>query len=228
MGRNPTKAAGNRYFESRKRAAEHDERLTSREGAGDLLGVSWSSMADYERGLTRVPVDVVIRMSELYKDPALLNWFCCNECPICRDDLLATEMEDIRGIALRLIVDGDIDGIRSEIAEIAKDGIIDDGEKPRMQAAMKKLEAVGKIISELQIYCKAHLDGGGSCEYYETFDPEDHVMGLMEAKKNGLSGVPRLKELVEDADNIEKMIEDLYDALHEVETKYYEEDNDDE
>ena len=53
-------------------------------------------------------------------------------------------------------------------------------------------------------------------------------MGLMEAKKNGLSGVPRLKELVEDADNIEKMIEDLYDALHEVETKYYEEDNDDE
>ena len=57
-----------------------------------------------------------------------------------------------------------IDGIRSEIAEIAKDGLIDDGEKPRMQAAMKKLEAVGKIISELQIYCKAHLDGGGSCE----------------------------------------------------------------
>lgn len=48
MGRNPTKAAGNRYFESRKKAAEHDERLTSREGAGDLLGVSWSSMADYK------------------------------------------------------------------------------------------------------------------------------------------------------------------------------------
>lgn len=65
MGRNPTKAAGNRYFESRKRAAEHDERLTSRERAGDLLGVSWSSMADYERGLTRVPVDVVIRMRGL-------------------------------------------------------------------------------------------------------------------------------------------------------------------
>ena len=99
MGRNPTKAAGNRYFESRKRASEKDDRLSSREGAGDLLGVSWSSMADYERGLTRVPVDVVIRMSELYKDPALLNWFCCNECPICRDDLLATEMEDIRGIS---------------------------------------------------------------------------------------------------------------------------------
>lgn len=47
MGRYPTKAAGNRYYESRKNAAEHDERLTSREAAGELLGVSWSSLADY-------------------------------------------------------------------------------------------------------------------------------------------------------------------------------------
>lgn len=49
MGRYPTKAAGNRYYESRKNAAEHDERLTSREAAGDLLGVSWSSLADYSK-----------------------------------------------------------------------------------------------------------------------------------------------------------------------------------
>ncbi len=35
MGRYPTKAAGNRYYESRKkRAAEHDERPT-REAAGE-------------------------------------------------------------------------------------------------------------------------------------------------------------------------------------------------
>lgn len=164
MGRYPTKAAGNRYFESRKKASEHDERLTSREGAGDLLGVSWSSMADYERGLTKVPVDVVIRMADLYKDPSLLNWYCCNECPICRGDMMATEMDDIRGIALRLIVDGDIDEVRAEIADIAKDGIIDNGEKPRLQEAMKRLEEVGKIISELQLFCKAYLEGGSSDE----------------------------------------------------------------
>lgn len=164
MGRYPTKAAGNRYFESRKKASGHDERLTSREGAGDLLGVSWSSMADYERGLTKVPVDVVIRMADLYKDPSLLNWYCCNECPICRGDMLATEMDDIRGIALRLIVDGDIDGVRAEIADIAKDGIIDGDERPRLQEAMKRLEEVGKIISELQLFCKAQLGGGDSDE----------------------------------------------------------------
>lgn len=99
MGRYPTKAAGNRYYESRKNAAEHDERLTSREAAGELLGVSWSSLADYERGLTKVPVDVVCRMADLYKDPSLLNWYCCKECPICRTllkvwEVVSAEEED--------------------------------------------------------------------------------------------------------------------------------------
>ena len=59
-------------------------------------------------------------------------------------------------------------------------------------------------------------------EYYETFDTEDHVMGLMEAKRNGFRGVPSLKELVDDADAIERMIEELYDSFHEVEELYYE------
>lgn len=65
-------------------------------------------------------------------------------------------------------------------------------------------------------------------EYYEGFDTEDHVMMHMEAKSHGVSGVPSLKELVADADDIEKMIEELYDALHEVEEAYYEEGEDDE
>lgn len=63
-------------------------------------------------------------------------------------------------------------------------------------------------------------------EYYEGFDTEDHVMMHMEARRNGVSGVPSLKVLVADADDIEKMIEELYDALHEVEEIYYEEVDD--
>lgn len=50
----------------------------------------------------------------------------------------------------------------------------------------------------------------------------------MEAKKHGVSGVPSLKELVADADAIDKMVEELYDALHEVEEEFYEEEEDEE
>lgn len=59
-------------------------------------------------------------------------------------------------------------------------------------------------------------------EWYEGFDTEEHVMMHMEAKKHGLGGVPSLKVLVEDADAIDEMLEELYDALHKVEEEYYE------
>ncbi len=79
-------------------------------------------------------------MADSYKDPSLLNWYCCKG-PICRNDQLATEMDDIRGLPLRLPRSmGDTDAISQEIAEIAKDGVISEDEKPKMQEAMRKLE----------------------------------------------------------------------------------------
>lgn len=35
--------------------------------------------------------------------------------------------------------------------------------------------------------------------YYEGFDTEEHVVMLIEAMKNGLSGIPSIRELVKDA-----------------------------
>ena len=53
-------------------------------------------------------------------------------------------------------------------------------------------------------------------EYYEEFDPEEHVM--LWANSAGQNGVPRLRELMEDADAIEEMIRELalaFDAMKE-------------
>lgn len=38
----------NVYFECRKKAAIHNERLNSRAGAADILGISESTLAHYE------------------------------------------------------------------------------------------------------------------------------------------------------------------------------------
>ena len=49
----------NVYFECRKRAAIHNERLNSRAGAAEILGISESTLAHYELGITKnIPVDV--------------------------------------------------------------------------------------------------------------------------------------------------------------------------
>lgn len=45
--------------------------------------------------------------------------------------------------------------------------------------------------------------------YYECFDTEEHVTMLLEAKNNGLAGVPDVETLVKDAKEIDNMIRQL-------------------
>ena len=55
----------------------YNERLYSREGAAELLGISVSTLADYELGNTKVvPVDKVVLMADLYNAPELKTGYC--------------------------------------------------------------------------------------------------------------------------------------------------------
>lgn len=104
MGRGPTKSNENVYFVARKKAAMYNERLYSREGAAELLGISVSTLADYELGNTKVvPVDKVVLMADLYNAPELKTGYCKYECPICSYLPVATEAKGLEGIALRLM-----------------------------------------------------------------------------------------------------------------------------
>lgn len=103
MGRGPTNENTNMYFQARKKAATYNERLWSREGAAELLGISVSTLADYELGNTKVvPVDKVVLMADLYNAPELITGYCMRECPVHGFLPLATEEKSLEGIALRL------------------------------------------------------------------------------------------------------------------------------
>lgn len=51
-------------------------------------------------------------------------------------------------------------------------------------------------------------------EYYQGFDVEDHVQMWLEAKSNGVSGVPGVVDLVEDAQEIDRMLEEVSDLAY--------------
>lgn len=53
-------------------------------------------------------------------------------------------------------------------------------------------------------------------EYYQGFDVEDHVKMWLEAKSNGVSGVPGVVELVEDAKEIDEMLKQATDIAYEI------------
>ena len=81
MGRDAAKACENQCFRCRKEAAKHNDKLGSREGAAELLGISVSSLADYELGNTKViPVDKVVLMADIYNAPELMAWYDDPHC----------------------------------------------------------------------------------------------------------------------------------------------------
>jgi hypothetical protein len=50
---------------------------------------------------------------------------------------------------------------------------------------------------------------------YECFDVDEHVMDWLEAKRNGVSGVPGVRALVEDAEMIERKLDELAGEAHQ-------------
>lgn len=164
MGRDATKALGNPWYEARKNAAKYDERLLSREGAAEMLGMSVSSVADAELGLTKcMPVDKAVLMADLYKAPHLLNHYCLNECPIGCRHCISEEVSDIDRVTVKLLrnlkVD-DLEDMKEKLLDIAEDGVISESEKPDLKAILDYLEKVAKTVSELKIIGDMVLNGG--------------------------------------------------------------------
>ena len=65
-----------------------------------------------------------------------------------------------------------------------------------------------------ELYETIYLDGEEGITFqlyklYDNFDEEDHVYALLEAKKNGLGGIPSMKELIQDAEYIQEMFNEL-------------------
>lgn len=153
----------NVYFAARKAAAMYNDKLYSREGASELLGLSPSTLADYELGNTKVvPVDKVVLMADLYNAPELKTGYCKNECPIGREMSLATKQKGIEGIALRLLKEfspSKIDRISEELIDIAEDGIISEDERPRMREVLQSLDKLSEVISELKIAGEKAMGG---------------------------------------------------------------------
>ena len=161
MGKGPMNENTNVYFQARKKAAAYNERLYSREGASELLGISVSTLADYELGNTKVvPVDKVVLMADLYCAPELITGYCMRECPVHGFLPLATEEKSIQGIALRLLKgfnEDELKAMKVDLIEITEDGIISQEEIPKLKEILNKLDGMAEVISEMKIAGEKYL-----------------------------------------------------------------------
>lgn len=149
------KKGENIYFACRKKAAMYNEALNSRENAAELLGISTSTLANHELGITKnVPVDTVVLMADLYNCPELKNGYCKHECPIGRNLPLATEENGLQGITVKILNSLDDENVRmmkKSLLNIALDGKITEDEKDEFEGIVKTLDVLASAISELRM-----------------------------------------------------------------------------
>ena len=130
----------------------------------ELLGISTSSLANYELGITKiVPVDIVVMMSDLYNAPELRYHYCKNECPIGKDLPMATKAASLEGITIRLLngLDNDeINYIKKTLLAISRDGKVGSEEIPKLHKIVGSLDDLAETITELRIL--AEKCGGGN------------------------------------------------------------------
>lgn len=167
MGRDAIKACQNIWYQKRIEAAKYNDKLSSREGAAEVLGMSVSSLADTELGLQKtMPVDKAVRMADEYHAPELLNYYCMNECPIgCRQSI-SDSVIDIDRLTVKVLATIRLDqlsDIKNRLLDIAADGVISKDEMEKFIQIDKELSDYSRILSEIHILSESLKNG----RYYD-------------------------------------------------------------
>lgn len=164
MGNDCRNGACNVYREARLKAAKYNDRLSSMEGASELIGVSMPTLRDYEVGNTKIiPVDRVNAMADVYNAPHLRNHYCKNECPIGQRLPIATGENSLELVTIRLLNsmdDGELASAKKELLSIAEDGTISEEEQYRVRDLMITLDRLAESISALRLI--AEKSNGGT------------------------------------------------------------------
>ena len=163
MGRGATKASGNVWYQARIDAARINERLSSRLGAAEVMGLSEDAVKSAELGLYKsMPVENAVLMADSYGAPELLNYYCLHECPIGCNRPISAEVVSIDRVTVKLLKNLKVDQLKDfkeKLIDIAYDGKVSTEELPDMIDIMSYLDELSKTVSELKIIGEKALKG---------------------------------------------------------------------
>ena len=81
-----------------------EELSLTREKAGELIpGFSPERIEKIENGRTQIQPEDALLLAEYYKAPALVNYYCCNECPIGESHAVRAESKELTQIAVETL-----------------------------------------------------------------------------------------------------------------------------
>lgn len=147
-----SKTASNVFYQARCKASAHNEQLSSREGAADLMSIDRGRLYRIESGVADPYPEEVHMMADLYNAPELRNHYCRNCCPL-GGDIPEIDMESLDRITVKALASlRKVQGTRETLLDITEDGVISENEKPMLEQILKDLDELSSIAHNLRAW----------------------------------------------------------------------------
>ena len=147
----------NVFYQARMRASKHNDQLSSREGAADIMSIDRGRLYRIESSLTIPYPEEVHLMADLYGAPELRNHFCRNCCPL-GESVPEINANELDRIAVKTVsIFRRISKTENMLLDIAEDGKVTEDEKEDMQEVLKTLGELESVAQNLKNWVKKNL-----------------------------------------------------------------------
>ena len=156
MGRRSTKENKSIWQTTR------EELGLTREKAADLIpGFSPERIEKIENARTQIQPEDVLLLAEYYRAPALLNHYCCEDCPIGQVHAVRTESKELAQIAVETLnAVNRLNRNRDRLLEIVEDGQVQDDEYDDFVEIKATLDRIALSVSSLQLWVDEQIAAG--------------------------------------------------------------------
>ncbi len=135
--------------------------LTREEASELLVTMAPERIEKIENERTLPHPDEVLLMSDKYKQPALCNHYCANQCPIGQQYVPEVKIKDLSQIVLEMLASlNSMHKQKERLIEITADGAISDDELADFIYIQEELERISITVETLQLWCEKMLDTG--------------------------------------------------------------------
>ncbi len=135
----------NPFYQERCVASAHNEQLSSREGAADIMSIDRGRLYRIESALVNPYPEEVHLMADLYNAPELRNYYCREMCPL-GGDVPVLELEDLDRITVRAMASlRKVADMKESLLDITADGIITEDEKPELRRILATLDEISSL-----------------------------------------------------------------------------------
>lgn len=157
MSKYATKAAGNMFCQARYEAAKINERLSSREGAAEELGIDRTRLARIELGSVVPYQEEVLLMADCYKAPELKGNYCHEMCPLGKNMPKISD-ENLDRISIRALSSfRKVNEAKELLLNITEDGVITEDEIPDLEKVIATLDEINKVTQNLKNWIEKNL-----------------------------------------------------------------------